>query len=42
MARRARTQQQTETLVRSSRVVGSRLDLDRALEDIGAVVLELL
>jgi PAS domain S-box-containing protein len=42
MPRRAPTRQQTETLVRLSRVVGSSLDLDRALQAIGDVVVELL
>ena len=42
MPRRAHTRQQTETLVRLSQVVGSSLDLDRALQAIGDVAVELL
>ena len=42
MAARKHTREQTETLVRLSGVVGSSLDLDRALRAIGDVAVELL
>jgi PAS domain S-box-containing protein len=42
MAGRGHTREQLETLARLSRVVGSSLDLDRALQEIGAAVTDLL